>query len=93
MISFYLERQALKRPVNAKSSRVQVENNISKKIMKQIANFELTSLFGGRAISSCEEVQYMASTHVAPFNPSPAEQAAEDKFWANWLELFDRYCR
>jgi len=63
------------------------------RIMKQITILELTKLLGGRGVSSCAEVQYMANTHMVPKNPSDEERDAEERFWDNWAELFDRYCK
>ncbi|MDE6022035.1 MAG: hypothetical protein K2G13_00890, partial [Muribaculaceae bacterium] len=60
------------------------------KIMKKISILELANLMGG--YRSCEEVKYAGNTHFRKANLSPEEQDAEDAFWRDWLEEFDRWC-
>lgn len=61
--------------------------------MKKVYAFELANLIGGSANNAyCADVQYMASTHLVPENPTEQEQKAEDEFWKMWLRLYDMHC-
>ncbi|MCM1140229.1 MAG: hypothetical protein NC453_16810 [Muribaculum sp.] len=79
----YREPQALKRPVNAKSTRVQVAYyNDTFKDMKQISKKELLGLLGG-AMTECAFIQALANCN--------GESWTDDQ-WDSWEKLFYRYC-
>jgi len=86
MISLYLERQALKRPANAKSSCVQmVCKTANGKIMNKISELDLTKLMGGVTMEGCDYLQEMAAEHE-----ELDDQEAEDAWWEAWGEAFER---
>ncbi|MDE6536594.1 MAG: hypothetical protein K2M13_00915 [Muribaculaceae bacterium] len=58
--------------------------------MKEISFDEMACLMGG--YRTCAEVQYAAATHFTPYDPSPEERDAEERFWADWCNEFDRLC-
>lgn len=84
MISSYSETQALKRPVNAKSTRVQeVHHFKTNKIMKKVYDSDLANLMGGATGIDCADLQKFANTDGHTFT---------DEQWDRWGDAYETHC-
>lgn len=84
MISIYPVMQALKRPANAKSTRVQeVYHFKTNKIMKKVDDSDLANLMGGVTGIDCADLQKIANTDGHTFT---------DEQWDRWATAYETYC-
>jgi len=82
MISFYLETQALKRPVYAMWTAYKCPIIIIPITMRNLSTSELSKMLGG-AWSECDKVIFLGNT---------ADETWTDEMWENWLNEFDKHC-
>lgn len=83
MISFYKEKQALKRPANAKSSACKRCFTIIFYLMKKINFRNLSLLMGGAVVAQdwCTAIQNEANTNGHKWTPA---------FWDEWATVYEQ---